>query len=255
MTSNRTYPSGKSSRSSTCSALVRAPVSTFALSALIPQSMKSTGSDQPIGVFDSGIGGLTVVRRLVQELPDESILYFGDTARVPYGSKSAETVLRYAQEASAFLVARGAKLVVIACNTATAHAESVLRSSLSVPVLGVIEPGARAAVAATRSGRIGGAVLDKRWCDDVDCPNYQNAQGQFLLGSIDNNRVEPYFNFSLNGSYNMQVGDLRQFQVFGSINNLFDKSPPFTGGGISGATANYHDILGRAYRMGVRMKF
>jgi glutamate racemase len=115
----------------------------------------SDQSHLPIGVFDSGIGGLTVVRRLVQELPNESILYFGDTARVPYGSKSAETVLRYAREASAFLVARGAKLVVIACNTATAHAESVLRSSLSVPVLGVIDPGARAAVAATRSGRIG----------------------------------------------------------------------------------------------------
>lgn len=114
-----------------------------------------SGADRPIGVFDSGIGGLTVVRRLVQELPNESILYFGDTARVPYGSKSAETVRRYAQEASAFLVARGAKLVVIACNTATAHAESALRSSLPVPVVGVIDPGARAAVAASRSGRIG----------------------------------------------------------------------------------------------------
>ena len=102
---------------------------------------------------------------------------------------------------------------------------------------------------------IGGAVLDKRWCDDADCPNYQNELGQFLVGSVDNNRVKSYFNFSLNSSYNLQVAHLRQFQVFGSINNLFDKSPPFTGGGISGASAGYHDTMGRAYRVGVRMKF
>jgi outer membrane receptor protein involved in Fe transport len=98
-------------------------------------------------------------------------------------------------------------------------------------------------------------VLDNRWCDDADCPYYQNELGQFLLGSVDDNRVEPYFNFSLNGSYNLKVGNLRQFQVFGSINNLLDKTPPFTGGGISGASAGYHDTMGRAYRMGVRMKF
>lgn len=109
----------------------------------------------PIGVFDSGIGGLTVVRELVHRLPNESILYFGDTARVPYGSKSAETVRRYSQEAAAFLMSRGVKAVVIACNTATAHAGDVLARTLPVPVLGVIEPGARAAVAATRTGRIG----------------------------------------------------------------------------------------------------
>lgn len=109
----------------------------------------------PIGVFDSGIGGLTVVRQLVERLPNESILYFGDTARVPYGSKSADTVRRYSQEAAAFLLSRGVKAVVIACNTATAHAGEVLARTLPVPVLGVIEPGARAAVAATRTGRIG----------------------------------------------------------------------------------------------------
>jgi glutamate racemase len=114
-----------------------------------------SAADQPIGVFDSGIGGLTVMQRLAQELPSESIVYFGDTARVPYGSKSAETVRRYAREASAFLLSRDIKMLVIACNTATAHAEDVLRASLPVPVLGVIEPGARAAVQATRTGRIG----------------------------------------------------------------------------------------------------
>src|SRR5690606_15407282 len=102
---------------------------------------------------------------------------------------------------------------------------------------------------------VGGAKLDKDWCDNAECANYRNAAGEFLLGSIDNNSVKPYLNFSLSGTYNLQVGELKQFQVFGSIANLFDKSPPFTGGGISGASAQYHDILGRAYRMGVRMRF
>ncbi|MGH7443346.1 MAG: glutamate racemase [Longimicrobiales bacterium] len=114
-----------------------------------------TGASRPIGIFDSGIGGLTVVRELVQRLPGESIVYFGDTARVPYGSKSAETVRRYSQEAAAFLLSRDVKMIVIACNTATAHAGAMLERLLPVPVLGVIEPGARAAVAATRTGRVG----------------------------------------------------------------------------------------------------
>lgn len=111
--------------------------------------------DRPIGVFDSGIGGLTVVRELVHRLPNESIEYFGDTARVPYGPKSPATVARYSDEASAYLLSRGVKMIVVACNTATAHAAARLTASLSVPVVGVIEPGARAAVQATRTGRIG----------------------------------------------------------------------------------------------------
>jgi outer membrane receptor protein involved in Fe transport len=103
---------------------------------------------------------------------------------------------------------------------------------------------------------IGGAKMDNTWCDTGgDCPNYTDDQGRFLNGSVDNNRVDPYVNFSLNGSYNLTVANLKQFQVWGTVNNLFDKSPPFTGGGISGATANYHDTMGRAYRMGVRLKF
>jgi glutamate racemase len=111
--------------------------------------------DRPIGVFDSGIGGLTVVRELLHRLPGESIVYFGDTARVPYGPKSPATVARYSEEASAFLLSRGVKMVVIACNTATAHAGARLKASLDVPVVGVIEPGARAAVSASSTGRIG----------------------------------------------------------------------------------------------------
>lgn len=110
---------------------------------------------RPIGIFDSGLGGLTVVREVVRRLPDESILYFGDTARVPYGSKSPETVLRYSREATAFLLSRGVKMVVVACNTATAHALEVLQRELPVPVIGVIGAGSRAAVRATRTGRIG----------------------------------------------------------------------------------------------------
>jgi len=111
--------------------------------------------DRPIGIFDSGIGGLTVAREIFARLPGERIVYFGDTARVPYGPKSPATVARYSEEAAAFLMSRDVKLVVIACNTATAHAEQRLAATLPVPVIGVIEPGARAAVAASRTGRIG----------------------------------------------------------------------------------------------------
>jgi glutamate racemase len=111
--------------------------------------------DSPIGVFDSGIGGLTVVHELMRQLPDESIIYFGDTARVPYGPKSPETVRRYSREISEFLLGQGVKAVVVACNTATAHALPTLQAELPVPVIGVVDPGARAAVRATRSGEIG----------------------------------------------------------------------------------------------------
>ena len=110
---------------------------------------------RPIGVFDSGIGGLTVVRELMRQLPHESLIYFGDTARVPYGNKSPETVRRFSREILEFLLSRDVKLVVVACNTATAHALEELRRVAPVKVEGVIEPGARAAVAASRSGRIG----------------------------------------------------------------------------------------------------
>lgn len=115
----------------------------------------SESASLPIGVFDSGLGGLTVVRELVERLPNESIVYFGDTARVPYGPKSARTVQRYAREAADFLQSRQVKLLVIACNTATAHAYDTLSESLEIPVIGVIEPGARAAAAATMTQRIG----------------------------------------------------------------------------------------------------
>jgi len=110
---------------------------------------------RPIGVFDSGVGGLTVVRALEELLPHEKLVYLGDTARLPYGNKSAETVTRYSREIVQFLTSRGVKLVVVACNTASALALETLRAETAVPVLGVIEPGVQAALAATGSGRVG----------------------------------------------------------------------------------------------------
>lgn len=108
-----------------------------------------------IGIFDSGVGGLTVLREIMQALPQEDTIYFGDTARVPYGTKSPETVTRYAGEIASFLVKRDIKLLVVACNTASAVALPALKRQLSIPVVGVIEPGARRAVEVTRSGKIG----------------------------------------------------------------------------------------------------
>jgi glutamate racemase len=112
-------------------------------------------SQRPIGVFDSGIGGLTVVGALRQQLPGEDLVYFGDAARVPYGTKSAETVIRFARECVAFLLQREIKLLVVACNTASALALPALRDLVSLPMLGVLEPGAAAAARRTSSGRIG----------------------------------------------------------------------------------------------------
>lgn len=113
------------------------------------------GRDAPIGVFDSGLGGLTVAHAIMQQLPGESIVYVGDTARVPYGPKSPETVRRYSHEIADFLLHQGVKAIVVACNTATAHALPMLEQELDVPVIGVVKPGARAAVKGTRNGHIG----------------------------------------------------------------------------------------------------
>ncbi len=113
----------------------------------------------PIGVFDSGLGGLTVVRALREHLPWESIIYLGDTARVPYGTRSASTVLRYARGCSQLLMERGIKMLVIACNTASAVALEVLAEELPIPVIGVVGPGASAAVSAARSLRERGVAL------------------------------------------------------------------------------------------------
>jgi len=107
-----------------------------------------------IGIFDSGVGGLTVFKEIMRRLPEEDLLYLGDTARVPYGTKSPETVRQYALEAGAFLVDQGVKMLVVACNTASAVALPALRERFNLPVVGVIEPGARCA-ANSKNGRIG----------------------------------------------------------------------------------------------------
>lgn len=111
--------------------------------------------EKPIGVFDSGIGGLTVLKEIFRELAGESTVYLGDTARVPYGIRSDETVARYSFENTGFLVARGIKLLVVACNTVSAVSLDAIKEKVSIPVIGVIEPGSKAAVKATRNGRVG----------------------------------------------------------------------------------------------------
>lgn len=112
-------------------------------------------TDAPIGVFDSGIGGLTVVREIMRTLPDEGVLYLGDTARVPYGTRSQETVVRYAREGAEFLLERGIKLLVVACNTVSSVGMKSVIEGASVPVVGVIVPGARAAAGKTKNKKIG----------------------------------------------------------------------------------------------------
>lgn len=109
----------------------------------------------PIGVFDSGVGGLTVVREIIRQLPDENIVYFGDTARVPYGSKSKNTIIRFSEQIIRFLKTKQVKAIVIACNTASALALDAVRDEFDVPILGVVIPGARAAVVATTNGKVG----------------------------------------------------------------------------------------------------
>jgi len=112
-------------------------------------------SDSPIGVFDSGLGGLTVVRELIRQCPDERIVYFGDTARVPYGSKSRATIIRYGEQIARFLSTKDVKAIVIACNTASAFALDAVREQVNVPVHGVVQPGARMAAASTKNGKVG----------------------------------------------------------------------------------------------------
>jgi glutamate racemase len=114
-----------------------------------------TNKTSPIGVFDSGIGGLTVVREIVKLLPYENLIYLGDTARVPYGTKSSKTVITYSQSNASFLLSKGIKLLVVACNTASAVALPSLRWDFDIPIIGVIEPGARKAVRTTKTGRVG----------------------------------------------------------------------------------------------------
>ncbi len=109
----------------------------------------------PIGVFDSGVGGLTVVKEIMHQIPNEKVIYFGDTARVPYGSKSKETVTKYSEQIVRFLSGQGVKAIVVACNTASAYALDTLEQETDLPIIGVVKPGAKAAIEVTKNGRIG----------------------------------------------------------------------------------------------------
>lgn len=133
---------------------------------------KKTFNELPIGVFDSGIGGLTVLRALEQVLPQETFLYLGDMARLPYGTKSHDNIIRYTQQAAHFLIQQGIKLLVIACNTATTAALPVLQQAFpEIPILGVLEPGAKAASLASRNGHIAVIATEAT----VNSGGYQNT--------------------------------------------------------------------------------
>lgn len=112
-------------------------------------------NNAPIGVFDSGIGGLTVVREIMRQSPNETIVYFGDTARVPYGSKSKKTIITYSRQIVKFLQTHDVKAIVIACNTASAFALETLEAEISIPVIGVVKPGAKTAAEITQNGNVG----------------------------------------------------------------------------------------------------
>lgn len=117
--------------------------------------MTNTKKTAPIGVFDSGVGGLTVAREIMRNLPKEDIVYFGDTARVPYGSKSKDNIIRYSRQIIHFLQSKGVKAIVIACNTASALALDTVKDEFDIPIIGVVEPGARAALAVTKTKKVG----------------------------------------------------------------------------------------------------
>lgn len=111
--------------------------------------------EAPVGVFDSGVGGLTVAREIMRQIPNEKMIYFGDTARVPYGSKSKETITRYSRQIVHFLQEQKVKAIVVACNTASAYALDEIEKELDIPIIGVVKPGAKAAAGSTKNGRVG----------------------------------------------------------------------------------------------------
>ncbi len=153
----------------------------MALSTLAPVN------SAPLGFFDSGVGGLTVVRAAQELLPAEDILYLGDTARLPYGSKSPETIRQFADEDVRFLISKGVKAIVVACNTATAHALPQLHEQYRIPILGVIKPGVEAAVASPEAERIG--IIATR--GTISSHAYQHALAQRRTGLIIHGQATP----------------------------------------------------------------
>jgi glutamate racemase len=137
------------------------------------KTKRRTINNHPIGIFDSGFGGLTVMSAIIEKLPLESLIYFGDTAHVPYGSKSKNIIIKYSKEITSFLMRCEVKLIVIACNTASAFALPILQRTLRVPVIGVIEPGSKAAVYVSKNKRIGvigteGTIRSKSYLREIN---------------------------------------------------------------------------------------
>ncbi|MDR1511702.1 MAG: glutamate racemase [Endomicrobium sp.] len=148
------------------------------------KTKNGTTNNNPIGIFDSGFGGLTIMSAINEALPSESLIYFGDTAHVPYGSKSKSIVIKYSKEITSFLIRYKVKLIVIACNTASAFALPILKKTLKVPVIGVIKSGSKAAVFASKNKRIGimgteGTINSKSYLREINkisiCEVYQQA--------------------------------------------------------------------------------
>ena len=142
----------------------------------IAMSEREELCNRPIGVFDSGVGGLTVAREIMRQLPNERIVYFGDTARVPYGNKSKETVTKYSGQIVRFLQTQDVKAIVVACNTASAYALDELEKEVDVPIIGVVKPGAKTAIKATKNGKVGviateatiGSGIYSRYINEID---------------------------------------------------------------------------------------
>lgn len=134
--------------------------------------------EAPIGVFDSGVGGLTVAREIMRQIPNERIIYFGDTARVPYGSKSQDVVTRYSRQIIRFLRTQDVKAIVIACNTASAMALPDIENTIDIPIIGVVRPGAKVAVEATKNGKIGVIATDATIDSNVYTEYIQNRNTQ-----------------------------------------------------------------------------
>ncbi len=122
---------------------------------MLNETQKELLRDAPVGVFDSGVGGLTVAREIMRQMPNERIVYFGDTARVPYGNKSKETVTKYSRQIIRFLKTQQVKAIVIACNTASAYALEEIEKEIDIPIIGVVKPGAKVAAETTKNGKIG----------------------------------------------------------------------------------------------------
>jgi glutamate racemase len=180
--------------------------------------MSIIDKNAPVGVFDSGVGGLTVAREIMRQLPDERIVYFGDTARVPYGSKSKETILKYSRQIIRFLRTKDVKAIVIACNTATAYTLDTVSKETDIPVIGVINAGARTAVKATRNGKIGvigteatvntGIYTEvmKKLCPDIEvtgksCPLFVPLVEEGLLHDSVTDEIASRYLAELKGKY------------------------------------------------------